>query len=117
MRNKAGSTIAPEIKTFQAAASNADWAKADGYFLILTNQPGADSWPITGASFIIMHKEAKDPKASETALKFFAWAYKNGGDMATQLDYVPIPTGVVKLVEKTWSASITTAGKPVWASK
>jgi len=117
MKNGAGKVVAPEIKTFQAAAANADWAKAEGYYLILTSQPGADSWPITGASFILMHKEAKVPKDSETALKFFAWAYKNGSEMATQLDYVPLPASVVKLVEKTWSTSIMAGGKPLWTGK
>jgi phosphate transport system substrate-binding protein len=117
MKNSAGKVVSPEIKTFQAAAANGDWAKADGYYLILTSQPGADSWPITGASFILMHREAKDPKASMTALKFFAWAYKNGSDMATQLDYVPLPANVVKLVEKTWMSSIMAGGKPIWTGK
>jgi phosphate transport system substrate-binding protein len=117
MKNAAGKVVSPEIKTFQAAAGNADWAKAEGYYLVLTNQPGADSWPITGASFILMHKEAKDAKSSETALKFFDWAYKNGADMATQLDYVPLPANVVKMVEKTWSTSIMAGGKPIWSGK
>ncbi|HYM34301.1 MAG TPA: phosphate ABC transporter substrate-binding protein PstS, partial [Steroidobacteraceae bacterium] len=117
MKNSTGKIVAPEMKAFQAAAANADWAKAEGYNLVLTNQPGADSWPITGASFILMHKQAKDVKASETALKFFAWAYQNGNDMATQLDYVPLPANVVKLVEKTWSTSIMSGNRPVWASK
>ena len=114
MKNKAGVTVAPEIKAFQAAAGSADWAHAPGYYLVLTNQPGNDSWPITGASFILMHKNAADAAASLTALKFFAWAYKNGGDMATALDYVPLPASVVQLVEKTWTTSIMAAGKPVW---
>jgi phosphate transport system substrate-binding protein len=117
MKNKSGSIIAPEIKTFQAAAANADWAKSEGYYVILTNQVGAESWPITGASFILMHTEAKDPKSSEAALRFFAWAYKSGGDLATQLDYVPLPSSVVKLVEKTWSSSIMAGGKPIWKDK
>jgi phosphate transport system substrate-binding protein len=120
LKNGAGKIVAPEIKTFQAAAANADWSKAEGYYLVLTNQPGAESWPITGASFILMHKEIKDGKDAAdaaSALKFFAWAYKSGGGMATQLDYVPLPLNVVKLVEKTWVASITSGGKSVWASK
>jgi phosphate transport system substrate-binding protein len=117
MKNSAGKLVAPEIKTFQAAAANADWTKAEGYYLVLTNQPGADSWPITGASFILMHKEVKEADASLIALKFFAWAYQSGGTMATELDYVPLPANVVKLVEKTWVSSILSGGKPVWAGK
>jgi phosphate transport system substrate-binding protein len=115
MKNKDGSVVAPEIKAFQAAAANADWSHANGYYLVLVNQPGKDSWPITGASFILMHKAAKDPAASLTALKFFDWAYKNGGDMAAELDYVPLPKNVIELVEKTWATSIKGAdGKPIW---
>jgi phosphate transport system substrate-binding protein len=115
MKNKAGEVVGPEIKAFQAAAANADWAHAPGYYLVLVNQPGKDSWPITGASFILMHLEAKDAAASLTALKFFDWAYKNGDTMATELDYVPIPANVVELVEKSWSA-IKANGKPVWVA-
>ncbi|HTP39547.1 MAG TPA: phosphate ABC transporter substrate-binding protein PstS [Steroidobacteraceae bacterium] len=117
MKNHDGKTVAPEAKAFQAAAGNADWAKAEGYYLILTDQPGAQSWPITGASFIIVHQQPSDPAAVLEALKFFSWAYKNGGDMAAQLDYVPLPDNVVKLVNKTWSTSITSGGKPVWTGK
>jgi phosphate transport system substrate-binding protein len=119
MKNSAGKTVDPEIKTFQAAAANADWAKAPGYYLVLTNQSGAESWPITGASFILMHEDIKSENAKDalTALKFFAWAYKKGGDMATQMDYVPLPANVVKLVEQTWASSIKSSGKPVWTGK
>jgi len=113
LKNRDGKLVAPEIKSFQAAAANADWAKAPGYYLILVDQPGAASWPITGASFILMHKQAKDAADSLTALKFFAWAYKNGGKMAEELDYVPLPANVVHMVEDTW-AGITANGKPVW---
>jgi len=120
MKNKAGKAVAPEIKTFQAAAANADWAKAEGYYLILTNQPGEESWPITGASFILMHKQikgGKDVADALTALRFFAWAYKNGGDLATQLDYVPLPAKVVNLVEQTWGNSLMSDGKAIWTGK
>ena len=113
MKNKSGAIVTPEIKTFQAAAGNADWADAPGYYLVLVDQPGKDSWPITGASFILMHKQAKDPAASLTALKFFDWAYRNGADMATELDYVPLPKNVVDMVEKSW-ANIKAGGKAVW---
>jgi phosphate transport system substrate-binding protein len=115
MINKDGKTIDPGLKAFQAAAANADWAGAKDYYLILTNQPGADSWPITGASFIIVYKRPVDPPATLTALKFFDWAYKNGGDAAEQLDYVPLPNAVVSQIQKTWADSIKDSiGKPLW---
>ena len=117
MKNSAGKVVAPEASAFQAAAASADWEKAEGFYLILTDQPGAASWPITGASFIIMYREPKDVAATTAALKFFAWAYKDGAEMANQLDYVPLPEKVIKLVEKTWTASIKSAGKPVWQGK
>jgi phosphate transport system substrate-binding protein len=117
LKNHDGKVVVPEAKAFQAAAANADWAKADGYYLILTDQSGAQSWPITGASFILMHSEAKDPAASAEALKFFAWAYAKGGDLASQLDYVPLPENVVKLVKQTWRTSIKAGGQPVWNEK
>ncbi len=116
-KNHDGKIVSPEAKAFQAAAANADWAKSDSYYLILTNQPGAQSWPITGASFILMYREVKDAVAANEALKFFAWAYDNGSAMAEQLDYVPLPASLVKQVENTWKSSILTAGKPVLASK
>lgn len=106
MVNKSGKTVQPTVEAFQAAASNADWAKAPGYYVILTDQPGDKSWPITAATFILMHKDPADKAASKEALKFFAWAFKNGGKMAEELDYIPMPDPVVKLIEKTWSADI-----------
>ena len=117
MKNAAGKIVSPEIKTFQAAAGNADWAKAEGYYLVLTNQPGSETWPITGASFILMHKAAKDAKASLSALNFFAWAYKKGGALATELDYVPLPANVVAQVEKTWMSTIKGDGKSLWSGR
>jgi phosphate transport system substrate-binding protein len=114
--NREGKAVTPEAKAFQAAAANADWARAEGYYLILTNQPGAGSWPITGASFILVHADSKDTNTA-AALKFFDWAYTQGQSMAEGLDYVPIPAPVVKLVEKTWQDSLTVDGKPVWLAK
>ncbi len=116
--NRDGKTVAPEAKAFQAAAASADWAKAEGYYLILTNQAGAASWPITGASFILVHADSKDASVV-SALKFFDWAYngKEGASLAEALDYVPIPANVVKLVEKTWQESIKVNGKPAWPAK
>ena len=104
--NKAGKTVQPTVASFQAAASNADWANAPGYYVILTNQPGEQSWPITASTFILMHKEPADKAASGEAVKFFKWAFANGGKMAEELDYIPMPDAVVEMIEKTWSADI-----------
>lgn len=104
--NKAGKTVQPTIAAFQAAASNADWAKAPGYYVILTDQPGDASWPITAATFILMHKEPTDKAASAEAIKFFKWSFEKGGKAAEELDYIPMPEPVVKLIEKTWSSDI-----------
>jgi phosphate transport system substrate-binding protein len=116
-RNHDGKTVTPDAKAFQAAAANADWAKSDGYYLILTDQPGAQSWPITGASFILMYRDVADKPSAAEALKFFAWAYASGDQMAEQLDYVPLPDSLVKQVEQTWRTSIKSAGAPVWTGK
>lgn len=117
LQNSEGEFIAPDIKTFQAAASNADWQQAPGFYLVLTNQPGKESWPITGASFILMHKNQSNAQKAQAVLNFFDWAYESGDQMATQLDYVPMPDIVVKLVEEAWTKEITAAGKPVWPAK
>jgi phosphate transport system substrate-binding protein len=114
MKNHDGKSVAPEIKSFQAAAANADWAKAEGFYLILTDQSGPASWPITGASFILMHKDNADGGPVQTALKFFHWAYEKGDAQAQELDYVPLPAKVVTLVEDSWHKQITSAGKPLW---
>ncbi|QUS37909.1 phosphate ABC transporter substrate-binding protein PstS [Tardiphaga alba] len=106
MVNKAGKPVQPTIAAFQAAAANADWAKAPGYYVILTDQPGDASWPITAATFILMHKTPTDKAASAEALKFFKWSFEKGGKAAEELDYIPMPDSVVKLIEKTWSSDI-----------
>ncbi len=86
--------------------------------MILTNQPGATTWPIAGATFILMYKQPSDPAAATEALKFFAWAYANGDKAAAALDYVPLPDTVVKQIETTWATEIKTAdGKPIYAAK
>jgi phosphate transport system substrate-binding protein len=114
MINQAGQLVKPDSKTFQSAAANADWTKAAGFYLVLTDQPGKDSWPITGASFILMHKSQKHLDRATDALKFFKWSYANGGKMADELDYVPMPQNVVKMVEDMWSKEIKGAdGKPI----
>jgi phosphate transport system substrate-binding protein len=113
LQNKAGKFVIPEAKAFQAAAANADWSKAPGFALLLTEQPGADTWPITGATFILMHKEQADAKRAGEVLKFFDWAYKNGDKLAQELDYVPMPDAVVKLIKESWAKNIVSGGKPV----
>ena len=115
LRNKDGHLVAPKSETFQSAAANADWQNAPGYYLLLTDQPGANSWPITGATFILMYKKQEKPETAKQVLDFFAWSYKNGDKMAEALDYVPMPDKVVDLVEHTWKTMIKdAAGKAVW---
>ena len=97
-----------------AAAANADWAKAPGFYLILTNQPGKDSWPISGATFILMHKKQDKPEQAQEALKFFDWAYKGGDTIASQLDYVPMPANVKTVIRNSWKQIAATSGAPVW---
>ncbi|MBS0377723.1 MAG: phosphate ABC transporter substrate-binding protein PstS [Proteobacteria bacterium] len=104
--NAAGQAVTPSAESFQAAAASADWAHSNGYFLILTNQAGAKSWPITGASFILVYATPPDAAATGAALKFFDWAYKNGGKMAAELDYVPLPDALVQQVRATWKSQI-----------
>jgi phosphate transport system substrate-binding protein len=117
MINKDGKTVAPVSDTFQAAAANADWNSVPGYGVILSNQPGAQSWPMTAATFILIHKQPKDGPAAAEALKFFAWAYAKGGKMAEELDFVPMPASVVSAVEGVWTKEIKDAsGKPLFAA-
>lgn len=104
MINREGATIAPDFDAFQAAAASADWKSAPGFYLVLTNQAGAKSWPITGASFILMRKDSVDAKQAKKALDFFAWAYQNGNEMAKALDYIPMPADAVVLIKKSWAA-------------
>jgi phosphate transport system substrate-binding protein len=106
MVNKAGKTVDPTMEAFKAAASNADWTNAPGYYLILTDQPGDKSWPIVASTFVLMHKEPADKANSAEAIKFFKYAFEKGDKMAEDLDYIPMPEPVVKLIEKTWSADI-----------
>jgi len=106
LMNQAGNAVAPTSENFQAAAAGADWAHAKGYYMVLTDQPGAKSWPITGASFILMYKSQKHPATAKEVLKFFDWSYKNGAKMAEDLDYVPMPEKVIEMVEATWEKEI-----------
>jgi phosphate transport system substrate-binding protein len=117
MVNKEGNTVAPTSEAFQAAAANADWNSVPGYGVILANQPGAASWPMTAATFILIPKQPPDPVATAEALKFFAWAYANGDKMAEELDYVPMPKKVVAEIEKMWASEIKdSTGKPLHTS-
>jgi phosphate transport system substrate-binding protein len=114
LQNSEGHFVAPTIQTFQAAAAGADWKNAPGYYVVLTNEPGAESWPITGASFILIHEQQPNAANAKAMLKFFDWCYRHGADMAEKLDYVPIPLNVVDLVENTWKEKVTSGGQPVW---
>jgi len=114
--NKDGQPVDPTAETFVAAAASADWNAAPGFGVVLTDEAGAKSWPITGATFILMHKQPKDPAAATEALKFFAWAYAKGDQMALELDYVPMPDKVVAAIQKVWAQEIKDAGnKPLFA--
>jgi len=106
MVNKAGKLVAPTTEAFTAAASNADWAKAPGYYLILTDQPGDKSWPIVASTFILMPKVPTDKAATAEAIKFFTYAFSKGQKSAEDLDYIPMPDSVVKLIEKSWTDEI-----------
>jgi phosphate transport system substrate-binding protein len=115
MVNKTGKTVAPTSEAFQAAAANADWKSQPGYGVILANQPGDQSWPMTAATWILVYKQPSDIAATGEALKFFAWAYKNGAKAAVELDYVPMPAKVVSDIEKSWTEIKDASGKPVFA--
>ena len=112
MINKAGKTVAPTSDAFQAAAANADWKSQPGYGVLLANQPGDASWPITAPTWILIYKQPKDVNSTREALKFFAWAYANGGKMADELHYVPMPANVVKDIQNMWATDIKDAKRP-----
>jgi phosphate transport system substrate-binding protein len=115
LENKDGNFVSPTSTSFQAAAANADWNHAPGFYMVLTDQPGKNSWPITGATFILVYKTQDKPANGTAVLKFFDWDYHNGSKMAEELDYVPMPDSVVKLVENTWRKEVKDAsGKAVW---
>ena len=114
MMNKDGNKVVPEADAFAAAAEGADWSSQPGFGVILANQPGAKSWPMTAATFILIPSDPKSPEDAASALKFFDWAYANGDKMALDLDYIPMPDGVVQKVEDTWSQVLGSDGKPVY---
>ena len=111
VKNAAGNYVSPDDSAFKAAAAGADWSKS--FYQILTNQPGKDSWPITGATFILMHKTQDKPEKAAATLKFFDWAYKNGDQTADDLDYVPMPASVKDTIRKSWGQIKDGAGKPI----
>ncbi len=117
MINKDGKTVAPNSASFQAAAASVDWEKVPGFYVILSDEPGAGSWPIAGATFILIHKQPADAAAAAEALKFFGWAFAKGDKMAEDLDYVPMPDNVVTAIQKVWTAEIKDAsGKPLFTA-
>ena len=114
MKNRDGQFVAANEDSFRAAAAGAHWDKAPGFYEILTDEAGKESWPISGATFILMHKVQEKPETGKAVLKFFDWAYDNGGKLATDLDYVPLPENVVKLIRAAWKAQLKdAAGKPL----
>jgi phosphate transport system substrate-binding protein len=113
LENKEGKYVSPTLEAFEAATSNADWASAKNFYVILVNQPGEKSWPITGASFVLIHKEQPDPKIATAMIKFFDWCYRHGAEDAKKMDFVPLPASVYEMVEKMWDAEVRSGGKPV----
>jgi len=111
LQNSEGSFVAPSEASFKAAAAGADWAKS--FYQILTNQPGKDAWPITSATFILMHQTQDKPEQAATVLKFLDWAYKSGDQTASSLDYVPMPDSVEAIILKSWAGIKDAAGKPI----
>ena len=115
VRNREGNFVAPSAKAFQAAAAGADWKASPGMYVILTDAPGKDAWPIAGATFILMHRTQDKPENAREVLKFFDWAYAKGDRLAQELDYVPMPDGVVRLIQSNWKSQLRdSTGKPVY---
>jgi phosphate transport system substrate-binding protein len=115
VQNKDGQYPKPDNATFQAAAAYADWAKAPGFYQIITNSPGKDSWPIAATSFILLHTAQAKPENAKEVMKFFDWSFTNGDKMAEELDYVPLPDSLVKQIQAAWKAQVKDgAGKPIW---
>ncbi|MEN2427869.1 phosphate ABC transporter substrate-binding protein PstS [Chromobacterium vaccinii] len=114
LQNQSGAFVKPDEASFKAAAANADWKKAPGFYLLLTNQPGKASWPIAGATFILMHKKQDKPAQATEVLKYFDWAYKNGDKTAQELDYIPMPDSVKGVIRTSWKQITDGSGKAVW---
>jgi phosphate transport system substrate-binding protein len=114
LQNAAGKFVAPDDETFKAAAAGADWKSVPGMGVVLTDQKGEKAWPITGASFILVHAKQEKPEAGREVLKFFDWSFKSGGAMAAELDYVPMPEAVVKEIQAAWKGVTDGSGKAVY---
>jgi len=115
LKNRAGQVVSPSIESFQAAAANAKWDSQTNFEEVLTDQPGANSWPIAGATFILMRREQTKPEIAEAALNFFDWSLEHGGEMAIDLDYVPLPNAVIASIQQYWAENIKNLdGEPVW---
>jgi len=114
LKNRQGKFVEPTFETFMAAAGHADWKSAPGFYMVLTDQPGDNSWPITGASFILIYKQQPDAQKAEAMLKFFDWCYKHGGIIAKGLYYVPMPENVAGLVETRWKDEVSSGAQRVW---
>lgn len=114
LQNRAGQFVAPTIETFQAATANADWENAPGFYMVLTDQPGDTSWPITGATFMLLHKKQEDAALAKALFAYFDWCFRHGSDIAESLHYVPIPLNVVELVEKNWGKEVQAGQTSVW---
>lgn len=112
LQNSAGKFVQPSIEAFQAAASNADWTSAPAYYVVLVDQPGAETWPITGASFILIHREQPDLRRAQQMLGYFQWCLDHGATLATDLDFVPLPENVVQLIKQSWRDELTHQGEP-----
>ena len=115
LKNQEGKFVQPSQEAFAAAAANADWKSAPGMGVVLTNEPGADSWPVTAASFILVHKKQDKPENGKEVLAFFDWAFKKGDDMAIELDYVPMPDSIADQIRAAWASDIKAAdGSAIW---
>jgi phosphate transport system substrate-binding protein len=114
LKNKDGNFVEPSAETFMASAAGADWANAKNFYMVLTEQPGAKSWPISGATYILLYKEQPDAAKAKEMLKFFSWCLDDGDKTAVELHYIPMPDGVVKLIKNAWKTQIKSSGKPVF---
>jgi len=113
LKNRDGKFVVPNPKTFSAAGANADWKNAPGFYMVLTDQPGAESWPITGVTYILVYRDQKDAKKAEGMLKYFNWCFTTGANAALKLHYVPLAPSVVEMVRNAWKADLSCGGAPI----
>jgi phosphate transport system substrate-binding protein len=114
LKNKAGQFVAPALEAVQAAARAADWKNAPGFYMVLNDEPGEATWPIVGVTFILMHRDQADAAKGEAVLKFFDWCYTQGGAMARELQYVPVPPAVVEMIQASWRSDLKASGQAIW---